>query len=102
MLENISELHYNCTNLYLHVRSIKIKIYTSIYNIVSHNINFIIHLAKVHLINETIDNMTTHCHNSKLQLVSITLLQTIADLTSMKVISFCTATLVCVDKRYTV
>ena len=41
--------------------------------------------------------MTTYFHNSKLQLFSITLLQHIADLTFMKVISFCTATLVCVD-----
>ena len=50
----------------------------------------------------TIDNITTFCHNSKLQLISITLLQNISDLTSMKLIRFCKAALVCVDKRYTV
>ena len=49
-----------------------------------------------------IDNITTYCHNSKLRLFSITLLQNIADPTSMKVFSFCTVTLLCVDKRYTV
>ena len=38
----------------------------------------------------------------KLQLFSITLLHKIADLTSMKVISFGAAALVCDDKRYTV
>ena len=42
----------------------------------------------------TTDNITTHCHNSKLQLISITLLQNISDLTSMKVIRFCTASFV--------
>ena len=51
---------------------------------------------------KTIDYITTYCHNLKLQLFSITLLQNIADLTTMKVISFCTATLVCVDKRHIV
>ena len=45
----------------------------------------------------TIDNMTTYCHNSKLQLFFITLMEIMADLTSMKMISFCTATLACVD-----
>ena len=46
-----------------------------------------------------IDNITTYCHNSKLQFFSITLLQNISGLTSMKVISF--YALVCVDKGYT-
>ena len=49
-----------------------------------------------------IDNITTYCHISNLQLFSIALLQNIADLTSMKVISFCAAALLCVDKQYTV
>ena len=42
-----------------------------------------------------IDNI--YCYNSKLHLFSITLLQNISDLTSMKVVSFCGPTLVCVD-----
>ena len=51
-----------------------------------------------------VDNMTTYFHNSNLQVFSITFpshFHHIADLTSMKVISFCTVSRVCVDKRYT-
>ena len=44
------------------------------------------------------DNITTYCHNSKLQLFFITLVQNIADLTSMQLIHFCTATLVYVHR----
>ena len=51
----------------------------------------------------TIDNIPTYGHSSKLQLISITLLQkNRSDLTSMKLIRFCTAAHICVDKRYTV
>ena len=48
----------------------------------------------------TIDNITTHCHNSKLQLISITLLQ--KHIRSDIYERACTAALICVDKRYTV
>ena len=44
------------------------------------------------------DNITTYCHNSKLQFFFITLVQNIADLTSMQLIHFCTATLVYVHR----
>ena len=50
----------------------------------------------------TIYNITTYCHNSKLHLISITLLQKHILSNIYEMIRFCAATGVCVDKRYTV
>ena len=50
----------------------------------------------------TVDNITTYCHNSKLQLISITLRQKHIRSDIYEIDRFCTAALVCVDKRYTV
>ena len=50
----------------------------------------------------TIDNINTYCHNSKLQLISITLLQKHIRSDIYEIDPFLCRSLVCVDKRYTV
>ena len=63
---------------FMHVHCIRLcMLETYSYNNVSHTIDFLYILIKListyHML--TIDNITTYCHNSKLQLISITLLQ---------------------------
>ena len=76
------------------------------YNNVSHTIEFFIYFNKInkYISYVTIDKITTYCHNSKLQSISISLLQKHirSDIIYMKVIRFCRAALACVDKRYTI
>ena len=89
----------------MHVHCIRLcMLETNSYNNVSYTIEFLYILIQListyHML--TIDNITTYCHNSKLQLISITLLQKHIRSHIYEIDLFLCRSLVCVDKRYTV